>query len=92
MTGTQIGCIVAAIIFAILLCGFNWFFFSADAKVIDGVEYYPYGLFNKAENRDPNVEYRLCKGSVVGGILFSGSIIAPVWCFGFRLYEPVRLK
>lgn len=31
----------------------------ADSKIIDGIEYEPYGLLNKEENRDPNIKYEL---------------------------------
>lgn len=46
-----------------------------------------YGLFNK-ENRCENVQYRTIFGNVFWGILLAETVVAPVYFFGFSLYEP----
>lgn len=51
--------------------------------------YETYGLFNESEVREEGVEYKLIFGNVVWGILLGETIIAPVYFFGFSLYEPV---
>lgn len=60
-----------------------------DTKVIDGIKYDTYGLIDKEEKRNPDIEYKLITGNVVWGILLFETAIAPVYFFGFSLYEPV---
>lgn len=62
-----------------------------NTKVIRGVEYDTYGLFslNKANE---NVEYKIIIGNVIFGIILFETIVAPVYFFGFSLYEPVGEK
>jgi len=77
---------------AIFLTAMFLFSFVAgcgDNKVIDGKEYTTYGFLNKSEKRNPNVQYELIVGNVIWGILLVETIIAPVYFFGFSLYEPV---
>jgi len=64
----------------------------SDTKRIDGELYDTYGLFNKEEIRDPKIEYSLVMGNVIWGILLSGTIAAPVYFFGFDLYEPIQKR
>lgn len=64
----------------------------ANEKDIDGKHYETYGLLNKDEVRDPNIKYRLVKGNVFWGIALSETIAAPIYFFGFSLYEPVGKK
>lgn len=52
----------------------------------------PYGLFDKDEYQMDTVYYRVSKGNVVLSIIFSETIIVPVWLIGFDLYYPDRLK
>ena len=61
-----------------------------DNKVINGKEYETYGLFNKDEVRSDCVEYDLIIGNAILGILFSGTVIAPIYFYGFSLYEPIK--
>lgn len=61
----------------------------ASDKVIDGVQYEPYGLLNKDEVRKPCVQYKLSKGNVVWSVLLVESVAVPVWLLGFAAYEPV---
>jgi hypothetical protein len=54
---------------------------------------YPaYGLFNADSNYSEKVCYEASTGSVVLGVILIETVIAPVYFFGFDLYQPVRLK
>lgn len=75
--------VVIAFLFSMIVgCG--------DSKVIDGKEYETYGLLNEHSVRDPNIHYQTIVGNVVWGIVLCETIIAPVYFFGFSLYEPVE--
>ena len=63
-----------------------------DTKQIDGITYDTYGLFNETDKKNPNIHYDLIIGNVVWGILLCETIVAPVYFFGFSLYEPVSKK
>jgi len=60
-----------------------------NTKKIDGVHYDTYGMFNKVDNRNPDIQYRLIVGNVVWSIILVETIAAPVYFIGFSLYEPV---
>lgn len=64
----------------------------ADNKRINGVMYETYGFLNKEEVRNPNISYEASIGNVIWGIIFSETLIAPIYFFGFSLYEPVGPK
>ena len=64
----------------------------ADNKVIEGKEYDTYGFINESENKNPNISYSLSIGNVIWGILLFETIVAPVYFFGFSLYEPETTK
>jgi len=75
----------------ILCCVFlTGVFGCGDSKVIDGKEIQTYGLINKEEVRDPNIKYRLVVGNVVWGFVLAETIAAPIYFFGFSIYEPVE--
>ncbi len=59
-----------------------------DSKVIQGKEIGTYGLFNQDQKYE-DVEYRVVIGNVVWGILLVETIVAPIYFFGFSLFEPV---
>ncbi len=61
----------------------------ASDKTINSVHCETYGLFNRDEVRRDDVEYKLVVGNVVWGVLLFQTVIAPVYFFGFSLYEPV---
>jgi hypothetical protein len=63
----------------------------ASSKIIDSVEVVPYGVFTQDE-KQPGIQYRVCKLSVVFGVIFSETVITPVYLFGWELYEPVGKK
>lgn len=64
----------------------------ADNKVINGKEYTTYGIANETDSKNPNIEYSLSVGNVIWGILLVETIIAPVYFFGFSLFEPENEK
>jgi len=64
----------------------------SSSKVIDGKEYKPYGLIDKDDVKDPDIEYELVVGNLVWGCFLVETIIAPVYFFGFDLWEPVGKK
>lgn len=51
-----------------------------------------YGLFNKDEQMNPNVKYRVIIGNVIWSVILCETITAPLYFIGWSLYEPVRLK
>jgi hypothetical protein len=71
---------VLLIVMLLVGCGSN--------MIIDGKEVETYGLFNRDEVRAQNVKYKLITGNVIWGIVLAETIIAPVYFFGFSLYEP----
>jgi hypothetical protein len=64
----------------------------SNSKKIDGTMYETYGLFNKDEVRDKTIHYELVVGNLVWGIVLVETIVAPIYFFGFDLYEPVEKK
>ena len=75
-------------ILLVLVCSFA----CGSDKVIDGKKYTTYGLVNRDEARDPNIEYSLILGNCVWGIILCETVVAPVYFFGFSVYEPVGKK
>ena len=63
-----------------------------ETKRIDNVTYDTYGLFNKDDKRNPNVEYKIIVGNIVWSVLLCETIIAPIYFLGFSMYEPVCKK
>lgn len=61
-------------------------------KQINGKEYSTYGLINEDDMKNPNVEYRLIPGNIIWGCLLVETIIAPIYIFGFSIYEPIGSK
>jgi hypothetical protein len=74
--------VVVCFMFSCLACG--------DAKVINGKQVETYGLFNKEENREKCIEYEFITGNAVLGVIFFETIVAPIYFYGFSLYEPKR--
>lgn len=60
----------------------------ADSKIINGKDYDTYGLISKDEVKDKCIKYRLVTGNIVWGILLSETVIAPLYFFGWSLWEP----
>lgn len=63
-----------------------------DRKVIDGVEYDTYGFINKDEKKNPDIQYEMIIGNVVWSFLLIETIIAPIYFWGFSIYEPIGKK
>lgn len=63
-----------------------------DTKVIKGVEYDTYGLLNEDEKKNPDVQYEVCWGNVIWGVLLFQTVVGPVYFFGYSLFEPVESK
>jgi len=63
-----------------------------DTKIIDGIEYDTYGLINDDEKKNPNIQYEVIWGNVVWGAILVETIVAPIYFFGFSLWEPVGKK
>jgi hypothetical protein len=63
----------------------------ANSIIIDSVEVPPYGILSPELQRD-DIKYRICPTSVVVGIIFSETVIAPVYLAGWELYEPIGKK
>jgi len=81
-------------IVSIILCLSLFFMFTACAsdKVIDGKEYTSYGVINKDEVRNENIEYSLVVGNVIWSIILFETIVMPIYFIGFSMYEPVGKK
>lgn len=67
---------------------------SACSKnaIFNDVEYETYGFINKYEVRNTHIRYKIVWGNVLLGIVFFETIIAPVYFFGYDLYEPIGVK
>jgi hypothetical protein len=64
----------------------------ADDKRIDGVTYKPYGLANEDTHKNNSIQYELSFGSVACAIIFSETLIVPVYVVGWDLMQPVGKK
>lgn len=65
---------------------------GADEKTIDGITYGTYGLVNESEMKNPNIQYEISGWSIVWAIIFSETIVAPVYFIGWDMYQPVGKK
>ncbi len=81
------------VISAILIILLSIFIFNCgQSRIIDGVTYETYGLLNKEDFKDPKIQYRIIYGNVIWSAILCESIVAPIYFFGFSLYEPVYKK
>ena len=76
--------LIVAVVFSIVGCG--------NKKTIQGVEYDTYGLLNQDEWKSSEVKYRIIVGNLIWGIILIETIFAPIYFFGFSLFEPVGVK
>ena len=60
-----------------------------DDLVANGKVYDTYGLFNEGKTRDECIDYNVIVGNIVWGIILVQTIVAPVYFFGWSIYEPV---
>lgn len=75
--------ILCLLIFLLVGCG--------SSKEINGQTCKPYGLINKENVRCDCVKYDYIFGNIVWGIILIETIIAPIYFFGFSLWEPIGL-
>jgi len=84
--------IMLFVVCLMFVCTFLSITGCGDTKVINGIEYDTYGLINKSDKKNSDIQYELITGNIVLSIIFSESIVAPVYFLGFSIYEPVGLK
>lgn len=65
---------------------------GADDKTIDGITYGTYGVVNQTEMRNPNIQYEMSGWSIFWSIIFSETVVVPIYFIGWDLYEPVTKK
>lgn len=76
----------------VLICSLLLFSACSSPKVINGVKYDTYGLINQDENKNPNIKYKVVWGNVIWGAILVETVVAPIYFFGFDLFEPVGVK
>ena len=93
------GCVVWIILFALFIVCMVWVINTgglAKSKdfVINGktVTVKPYGLGNENAQKNDSINYELCTGNIVLSILFSETVIIPVYLVLDYLYVPVSKK
>ena len=68
-------------------------FSCADNKIIDGIEYRPYGLLNESRCKNNDIHYEIAIDATFSGIFFSELLFIPtVYVFGYNWYEPICKK
>ena len=70
----------------LLLAGCN------NTKTINGVTYDVYGLANMDDKKNPNIEYEISTGSVITAVIFSETVVIPLYILGVDLWQPVGVK
>jgi hypothetical protein len=73
----------------VLICFSACLLGCGNTKMVGGVEYDTYGLINKDAKENPNIQYEVIWGNVFWGVVLSETLIAPVYFFGYSLFEPV---
>ena len=68
------------------------FYGCGDNKNIQGKTYGTYGLINKDEIKNNDIEYHLIVGNIIWSCILIETIIAPIYFLGFSIYEPIGLK
>lgn len=77
--------LVAALVIVGSLAG------CADTAVVNGKHADTFGYLSLQKQR-PDVCYKVSWGNVIWGALLFETIVAPVYFFGFSMYEPVGPK
>ncbi len=78
---------IAAILCAALMLSLS--VGCGDGQTINGTYHETYGLFNKAEVKDPDVCYRAVFGNIVWAVILIETVIFPVYFVGWSMYEPI---
>jgi hypothetical protein len=80
-----------ALAFLLVSCG--------QSKIIDGVEYKPIGVIsmlgkksNLVSGYSTKIQYEPCWGNIIWGVVLSETIIAPIYFYGFSMFNPVSVK
>ena len=60
-----------------------------DDQYIKGKYCPTYGFLNKDEVKCEGVQYKIIGGNIFWAIIFSETIVAPLYFFLFDLYEPL---
>ena len=63
-----------------------------EPKVINGKYYPTCGLLSDSDCKSPEIRYKASAGNVFWGVVLSESFFAPLYFFGFSLYNPVGPK
>lgn len=65
-------------------------------KVINGKEIETFGLIGSALNdpsiatiKEPGIKYQVIWGNVIWGVILFETIVAPIYFYGFSMFEPV---
>jgi hypothetical protein len=80
--------VAVALVICLMLCLAG----CGDNKKIDGTTYGTYGLLDFDDMKNPDIEYRVIWGNVFWGVVLIETVIAPIYFFGFSLFEPVGKK
>lgn len=77
----------------IIICCLSFFVAACgSSKVINDVKYETYGLISENNKKAPNIRYRPVWGNIIWGVLLTGTIIAPIYFFGFSMFEPIGVE
>ena len=76
-------CIVILLIMSLTACG--------SEKTINGITFDTQGIFT-IDKMNPKIEYKLIIGNFVWGLILFETIVAPIYFFGFSLFEPIGLR
>lgn len=82
----MIGRFLAILLVATLLAG------CARPTSVCGVTYDSYGLLNEDGGKNPDVQYRVVWGNVIWSVILAETVIAPIYFFGFSIFEPIGPK
>lgn len=63
-----------------------------NTKTINGIEYDTYGLLNKDDKNNPEIQYELIWGNIIWGAILCETIVGPIYFYGFSIWEPVGEK
>jgi hypothetical protein len=76
--------IIAALALQLVGCG--------QPLTDSGREIPTYGLLNAEQSKNSDYNYEISIGNVIWGIVLIETIAAPIYFFGFSLYNPVSKK
>lgn len=62
---------------------------GAENKTIDGITYGTYGVANEKDMKNPNIEYSMSGWSVFWSVVFSETVVVPIYFIGWDLYQPI---